>query len=678
MLIERYGHIAGGSRDSRGATRSRWGRHGPRDADRALGDPSRGARREGRQPADHRRRLALRHRGDPGPEPRGGAARRADAAPLRPGAPPRRGLAAQERGADGAPPPEKKKAPAIPANPAMSVARLAAFALLAFAAGRAGAARGRAADGHPGAGGGGRLPLRHRRRARRRLGARRPPPRRVGGRHGLARAGPRPRGPRGRAPRRGAGRRPGRARASSSRAPAGSGRRWPTARERRRTAATSRRIRRARFAAAPSRRARPPRGPESRRESPRGARLRGAVGGDRRAGRQPDPAADRRREMADHPARPGPRRSPPLGPLPALAEPRGLAGEDGGALAGSPEPARRRSSTGFAGPARPASRAVDPLANLEVLAGLPPRDAVLAAYHRFLDLLESRGYPRPVKSTPYEVLNALPFDLRSLADPARTLTELYVQAAYSGEPVEPGAREQAIFILKGMRGLLEKPAALASRSTAPPASAGSSAPACSSCGRPRSEMRDRGLAIAGPFQQVRADGVEAMVARQPRVGVERLQQLEPRRRAVHHRRRDRVVQRSPSDCRTSASARRTAPGSAASRCPRRAPPRRARPRSRPAAGTAPTEPLRQRRGDERDALGDRAPVPQRFDPARRAGSARPPARSAPRAARRSAASAPAAPRPRRRPGSELCTARVRRIASLDRSVRCSSGPELAV
>ena len=57
------------------------------------------------------------------------------------------------------------------------------------------------------------------------------------------------------------------------------------------------------------------------------------------------------------------------------------------------------------------------------------------------------------------MLNALPFDFRPLADPARSLTELYVQAAYSAEPVEPGAREQAIFILKGMRGLLEKPAA---------------------------------------------------------------------------------------------------------------------------------------------------------------------------------------------------------------------------
>lgn len=110
--------------------------------------------------------------------------------------------------------------------------------------------------------------------------------------------------------------------------------------------------------------------------------------------------------------------------------------------------------------AGPASKAAgDPLANLEGLEGMPPREAILSAYHRFLDLLESRGYPRPVKSTPYEVLNALPFDFRCLADPARSLTELYVQAAYSGEPVEPGAREQAIFILRGMRGLLERPAA---------------------------------------------------------------------------------------------------------------------------------------------------------------------------------------------------------------------------
>ena len=101
----------------------------------------------------------------------------------------------------------------------------------------------------------------------------------------------------------------------------------------------------------------------------------------------------------------------------------------------------------------------DPLANLEKLALLPPREAVLAAYHRFLALLESRGYARPAKSTPYEILNALPFDFRAVADSVRTLTDLYVAAAYSAETVEPDAGERAITMLKGMRGLVEKPAA---------------------------------------------------------------------------------------------------------------------------------------------------------------------------------------------------------------------------
>lgn len=103
-------------------------------------------------------------------------------------------------------------------------------------------------------------------------------------------------------------------------------------------------------------------------------------------------------------------------------------------------------------PKRPA-RKVDPLANLEPLALLPPREAVLAAYLRFLDFLESLGSPRPAKSTPYEVLHGLPASLRYLEDPARTLTELYVQAAYAAEPVEHDAGQRAIVTLKGMREL---------------------------------------------------------------------------------------------------------------------------------------------------------------------------------------------------------------------------------
>jgi hypothetical protein len=93
------------------------------------------------------------------------------------------------------------------------------------------------------------------------------------------------------------------------------------------------------------------------------------------------------------------------------------------------------------------------LANLEALALLPPREAVLAAYLRFLDFLESLGSPRPAKSTPYEVLHGLPASLRYLEDPARTLTELYVQAAYAAEPVEHDAGQRAIVTLKGMREL---------------------------------------------------------------------------------------------------------------------------------------------------------------------------------------------------------------------------------
>lgn len=104
---------------------------------------------------------------------------------------------------------------------------------------------------------------------------------------------------------------------------------------------------------------------------------------------------------------------------------------------------------------RPRSLAqkVDPLANLEALALLPPREAVLAAYLRFLAFLESLGSPRSAKATPYEVLYGLPANLRYLEDPARTLTELYVQAAYAAEPVEEDAGQRAIITLKGLRGL---------------------------------------------------------------------------------------------------------------------------------------------------------------------------------------------------------------------------------
>src|SRR5690606_17016081 len=45
------------------------------------------------------------------------------------------------------------------------------------------------------------------------------------------------------------------------------------------------------------------------------------------------------------------------------------------------------------------------------------------------------------------------------------------------------------------------------------------------------------------LEQMRADGVESVVPAEPRIAIERLQQVEPRSRAVHHRGGDRMVER---------------------------------------------------------------------------------------------------------------------------------------
>ena len=97
----------------------------------------------------------------------------------------------------------------------------------------------------------------------------------------------------------------------------------------------------------------------------------------------------------------------------------------------------------------------DPLKGLETLLDLPARDAVLAAYHRFLALLETLGHTRAGKATPYEILYGLPPYLRPLEPSARALTDLYVLAAYAAEPVEAEARERAVTAVKAMKGLLD-------------------------------------------------------------------------------------------------------------------------------------------------------------------------------------------------------------------------------
>jgi len=84
------------------------------------------------------------------------------------------------------------------------------------------------------------------------------------------------------------------------------------------------------------------------------------------------------------------------------------------------------------------------LEDLERFAHLPARDAVLASYHALLATCGRLGHPRPERSTPYEFLRALPPGLQTLEGPARTLTDLYVNAAYGPDPVLPEDRDSAL------------------------------------------------------------------------------------------------------------------------------------------------------------------------------------------------------------------------------------------
>lgn len=78
------------------------------------------------------------------------------------------------------------------------------------------------------------------------------------------------------------------------------------------------------------------------------------------------------------------------------------------------------------------------------LAGLSPSEAVVRAYLRLLQLFAFLGYPRPERHTPYEFLQGLPLHLGALREPLAGVTELYVRAAYGGDPLAEADRRRAI------------------------------------------------------------------------------------------------------------------------------------------------------------------------------------------------------------------------------------------
>jgi hypothetical protein len=97
----------------------------------------------------------------------------------------------------------------------------------------------------------------------------------------------------------------------------------------------------------------------------------------------------------------------------------------------------------------------DPFANLESLAAMPPRRAVLTAYERLLQAFEQAGHARFERQTPEEFLASIPGRLHRLKPPAANLTALYLLAAYSPAEPPPGAGESALEYLRNLGQHLE-------------------------------------------------------------------------------------------------------------------------------------------------------------------------------------------------------------------------------
>jgi len=80
-------------------------------------------------------------------------------------------------------------------------------------------------------------------------------------------------------------------------------------------------------------------------------------------------------------------------------------------------------------------RRKDILRALKVIEGQAPRETILLAYECLQAFFFLLGYKRPADNTPYEILRSLPRRFEFLKEPAVSITELYVQTAYSRKPM---------------------------------------------------------------------------------------------------------------------------------------------------------------------------------------------------------------------------------------------------
>lgn len=84
---------------------------------------------------------------------------------------------------------------------------------------------------------------------------------------------------------------------------------------------------------------------------------------------------------------------------------------------------------------------------------LPPRQSILKAYEALCLFFSLLGHRRPANNTPYEVLRSLPRRFEFLKDPAASLTDLYVAAAYGSSPptaLEARSAEESIKTISGL------------------------------------------------------------------------------------------------------------------------------------------------------------------------------------------------------------------------------------
>jgi hypothetical protein len=101
----------------------------------------------------------------------------------------------------------------------------------------------------------------------------------------------------------------------------------------------------------------------------------------------------------------------------------------------------------------------DPLAAMGTISNLQPREAIITAYSCLLAFLDRAGHKRAPRLTPYEILSSLPDRLNYMSNPARLITDLYVNTVYSTETPSQENGKNAVDAVFKVQHLVESQAA---------------------------------------------------------------------------------------------------------------------------------------------------------------------------------------------------------------------------